>query len=124
MARLRAPPSFSSSTRPSGEPATKGDRVRMTTPVTSRASARTSRLIHNAPPRKMSPKRVMPSTMLTSGLVVTRVVRDAVMGPACERALKQKDSSNADDRKHVWLEVAEDSAPAVVQVGRNRLGQS
>ena len=45
-------------------------------------------------------------------------------GSGVQRALKQKDSSNADDRKHVWLEVAEDSAPAVVQVGRNRLGQS
>ena len=71
-------------------PATSGDRARMTTPATSTAKARISRDTHSGPDRRWSANRVMPRTMLTRGLMVTMVVREAVIGPGVQGVLDQE----------------------------------
>ena len=81
-ARSRAPPSISWSWPTSVVPATRGERASTTTPTTSTTSDPTDSEIHRGPVRSRSANRVIPSRMLTNGLTVTSVVRDAVIGPA------------------------------------------
>src|SRR6266851_758609 len=64
-------------------PATRGERMSTTAPAHSTAMARTSRVTNPAPARSRSLNAVIPITMLTSGLMMTLAVRDAVIGPAC-----------------------------------------
>ena len=54
-----------------------------TTPVHMTARARTSRATNPVPARSRSLNAVTPITMLARGLMITLVVRDAVIGPAC-----------------------------------------
>ncbi len=61
----------------------------MTTPATSTPRAATSSGTH-PPARSLSWNRVIPRTMLTRGLMVTKVVREAVMGPACRAFWRRK----------------------------------
>ncbi len=82
-ARSRAVPSISPGSPARWVPATSGERATMTTPATRVPRASTSAVDQSGPLRRRSPKRVTPSTMATSGLTVDRLIREAVIGPAC-----------------------------------------
>ena len=78
------------------------------------------------PPRSgssWSANRVMPRTMLTSGLMVTMVVLEAVIGPGVQGVLDQEHGAQAGDGQHVGLEVGEHVTPPLFGVRGDGLGQ-